>query len=36
MAIEFGGVQKVLQLVCTYSVMLYILPKRKQNNKTQT
>ena len=36
MAIEFGSVQKILQLVCTYSVMFYILPKRKQNNKTQT
>ena len=33
MAIEFGSAQKMLQLVCTYSVML---PKRKQNNKTQT
>ena len=36
MAIEFGSVQKMLQLVCTYSVMFYILPKTKQNNKTQT
>ena len=36
MAIEFGTVQKMLQLVCTYSVVFYILPKRKQNNKTQT
>ena len=33
MAIEFGTVQKMLQLVCTYSVVFYILP-RKQNNKT--
>ena len=24
-AIEFGSVQKMLQLVCTYSVMFYIL-----------
>ena len=36
MAIEFGTVQKMLQLVCTYSVMFYILLKRKQNNKAQT
>ena len=36
MAIEFGTVQKMLQLVCTFCVVFYILPKRKQNNKTQT
>ena len=36
MVIEFGSVQKMLQLVCTYSEMFYIVQKRKQNNKTQT
>ena len=34
MVIEFGSVQKMLQLVCTYSEMFYIVQKRKQNNKT--
>ena len=33
MAIEFGTVQKMSQLVCTYSVMFYILPKEKKQQK---
>ena len=36
MTIEFGTVQKMSQLVCTYSVMFYILPKEKKKQQKHT